>query len=146
MVEPVTTITAISLLIAYLKGAAEQAGKQTVDTAEDGARTALKRVYDVVRQRLSRDDYAQQTLARLEAQPGDERRARALDDVLAETTEADPEFAAALTEAVTAATSAGVQVDSSGAIAIGGSVIQHGHNVAGRDLNVGVEAVRHVDG
>jgi hypothetical protein len=130
MLEPVTTITAVSLLAAFLTGAMEEAGGRVSDAAQ----AALGRLHDLIRRRFSGESYDQQTLERFEQRPGDERRQRALDDVLSETAEADPDFARELADLVAEVRrSAGdsVQITDAGAVAIGGNVVQKGRYVAG---------------
>lgn len=138
MVEPVTTITAVTLLAAYLKGVAEEAGKQSGGGLGEGARAGLRKLYDVVKRRLSGDGFQQQTLERFEERPDDERRQRALDDVLSEAVEGDREFARELADLVAEVRRAAgdsIQITDSGAVAIGGNVIQRaGGDLAGRDL------------
>ena len=138
--EPITTITAVSLLAMYLKGLAEEAGKRTATGLDEGARQSLGRLYDVVKWRLARDAYAEQTLTRVKSEPTNERRRRALRDVLDEIAETDGDFGAALEAAVADAQRAAgdsIHVDNSGAVAIHGNVVMRGTNVAGRDLSIG---------
>jgi hypothetical protein len=148
MVEPVTTITAVTLLAAYLKGLAEEAGKQSGGGLGEGARAGLRKLYAVVKARLSGDDFQQKTLERFEERPDDERRQRALDDVLSETAEADPDFARELADVlaeVREAAGDSIQITDAGAVAIDGNVVQRGRNVAGRDLTIDAGSERSGD-
>jgi hypothetical protein len=140
VVEPVTTITAVSLLAMYLKGLSEEAGKRTAAGLDDGTRHGLRRLYETVKRRLSRDSYADETLSRVQAEPDNERRRRALQDVLDELVETDVDFARELAGAVADARRAAgdsIQIDNSGAVAVQGNVVMRGTNVAGRDLTIG---------
>ena len=139
MVEPVT-ITAVALLAAYLKGMVEEAGSGLADHLGEGARSALRRLHEAIKHHLSHNDYQEETLRRFEERPNDERRQRALDDVLSEATDEDPEFARELADLVAEvrkAVGVHIKITESGAVAIGGDVRQYGHNVAGRDLTTG---------
>lgn len=137
MVEPVTTITIVSLLAGFLGGAAQKAGEGTVDAAQLG----LKQIYQRVKSRLQGDEYAVKTLERVEEEPLNELRQGALADVLEDIIRKDPAFESDLkdlVEEVVAASGDEIQITDSGAVAIGGNVVQLGERVAGRDqFNIG---------
>lgn len=79
----------VSLLAPYLakisEGAAQKAG--------ESAWEKTKAIYQAIVSKFNKDEYAKQTLKRLEEKPETESRQRALVDVLAEKAEADSEFA-----------------------------------------------------
>ena len=140
MVEPVTTITAVSLLAACLGGALEKAGEQSESGLVKATGAAVSRIHEAIRHPLAGDSYHAQTLQRFEQRPEDDRRQRALQGVLDEIADEDPEFAQRLADLVAEARKAGgqsIQITDSGVVAIGGNVIQHGQNLAGRDLTIG---------
>lgn len=89
---------AVALLAPYLA----EAGKSIAGKAGDAAAAGIAALHERLRHRFRDDDdaYAQQSLTRLEEEPADERRQRALADVLAEKAEADAAFAEELRELV----------------------------------------------
>ena len=84
-------LSAVTQLIPYLAKAGEEVAKK----AGDASWERLKALYQDIHNRFSldKDDYAQQTLKRLEEKPSEESRQRALSDILTEKAEADPKFA-----------------------------------------------------
>ena len=90
--------SAVALLSPYLvkvaEGSAQEAGKNSQEK--------IKEIYQAIRQKFTgdQDDYAQQTLKRLEEKPAEKRRQKALEAILEEKLEADSDFAAQLTELV----------------------------------------------
>jgi Lhr-like helicase len=90
----------VALLAPYLVKAGESAAQEMGKTGFG----KVKAIYQAISQKFSRDDYGQQALKRLEEKPLDEKRQRALIDLLEEKVTEDPEFAkklAALVENVT---------------------------------------------
>jgi len=89
---------AAALLAPYLAKAGEAAAKK----AGEAAWEKVEALYQAIRRKFAadKDDYAQKTLERLEAQPTTETRQTALADVLAEKAQADPEFAQELARLV----------------------------------------------
>ena len=89
---------AAALLAPYLAKAGEAAAKK----AGEAAWEKVEALYQAIRRKFAadKDDYAQKTLERLEAQPTTETRQTALADVLAEKAQADPGFAQELARLV----------------------------------------------
>ena len=71
-----------------------EAGKAAAEKAGESAASHVGGILGVIRRKFGADDdeYAQQTLARLEEQPQAEARRRSLADLLAEKLEAEPAF------------------------------------------------------
>lgn len=88
-ITPIVT-SAVALLAPYLAKAGEEVAKK----AGEASWEKMKALYQAIRTKFSadKDDYAQQTLKRLEDKPSEESRQRALADILTEKAEADPEF------------------------------------------------------
>jgi len=90
--------SAVALLSPYLvkaaEGAAQEAGKNSWEK--------VKGIYQAIRHKFAndKDEYAQQTLKRLEEKPVEKRRQEALESILEEKVEADSGFAAQLAELV----------------------------------------------
>lgn len=89
--------SAVALLSPYLvkvaEGSAQEAGKNSWEK--------IKGIYQAIRQKFAndKDDYAQQTLKRLEEKPAEKRRQQALEAILEEKL-ADSDFATRLAELV----------------------------------------------
>lgn len=138
--EPITlAAAAVGILAPFLgkiaEGGLARAGETLGDTVTEG----LGNLHQAIRRRLGRDTYAQGILTGAEEQPDDPRRLAALEGVIAEAIERDPEFAAsigALLEEARAAGAQTIQVNDSGAVA-GGNITITGTNVAARDLYLG---------
>jgi len=81
---------AVALLAPYLAEAGTAAASRAGEAAVDGAKALLA----MLRRRFSgdKDEYAQQTLTRLEEKPDDQARQAALQGVLAEKAEEDRSF------------------------------------------------------
>ncbi len=105
----------VDLLAPYL---AKLAG-MVVEDAGQALWEKTKAIYETLKARLSGDDYARETLERLEAEPQAAGRQKAMTAVLEEKVAADPELAKMLQELVAGAEEAG-----------GGAIIQ---NVTVRD-------------
>jgi hypothetical protein len=90
--EPIQIATsAVTLLVPYLvKG-----GESIAEKAGEAVWEKLTTLYQAIRNKLNsdKDDFAQQSLARLEQKPDLEARQRSLVDVLTEKIESDAEFA-----------------------------------------------------
>ncbi len=88
----------VTLLAPYLAKGGEEFAKKGGDATWE----RMKALYQAIYNKFSadKDDYAQQTLKRLEEKPLEESRKRALSDILAEKAEADPEFAQQLKQRV----------------------------------------------
>ena len=94
---PIIT-SVVTLLAPYLAKAGEEVAKK----AGEASWEKMKALYQVICNKFSadKDDYAQQTLKRLEEKPSEESRQRALTDILVEKAEANPEFAQELKQLV----------------------------------------------
>ncbi len=79
----------MALLAPYLATFGQAAASKAGEAAFVGAKALL----DLIRRRLSQDEYGSQTLARLEQKPEDRSRQVALEGLLAERVRDDPEFA-----------------------------------------------------
>lgn len=90
--------SAVQLLAPYLV----KVGEGTAQKAGEAIWEKTKTLYQTIRHKFStdKDDYAQQTLQRLEEQPSAEPRQRGLVDVLVEKAHTDPEFAQELNRLV----------------------------------------------
>jgi hypothetical protein len=107
--------------------------------AENIADTATEKIgalYQAVKAKFHGDAYQQAVLQGAEERPESQARLSALEGLLAETLEQDPEFAATLIRLVEETQS--IQVTDSGAVA-GRDVTMRGTYVAGRDLHIGGE-------
>ena len=100
--DPMTLAAAAVTIAAPYFG---EAGKAAAKKAGEAAVAQVEALVGAIRQKFgaNKDDYAEQTLARLEQQPEAEGRRRALTDLVAEKAEADPAFAQELTNLVEAA-------------------------------------------
>jgi hypothetical protein len=131
---------AVSLLVPYFErmggNVTEDLNKQLSGAAE----SALKRLFVVIKHKLSHDKYAASQLTGVQERPGRRGRQQALMNALTETLEDDPAFVIELERVIREAHAAlGSNLSISqveGPLVIGGSVLQQGHNVAGHDLAV----------
>jgi hypothetical protein len=84
----------IALLSPYLA----EAGKSIAGKAGDVALEGVKALHEAIRRKFTDDgdDFARQTLERVEAQPESETRKQSLAEVLDEKVKADPDFAGEL--------------------------------------------------
>lgn len=87
--------SAVTLLAPYLGKGGEEFAKK----AGDATWERMKAFYQTIHIKFSadKDEYAQQTLKRLEEKPLELSRQRALTDILVEKADANPEFARKLT-------------------------------------------------
>ncbi len=121
MIDPVIASTAVSLLSPFLI----KAGEKFAEKAVDGLAEKTGGIYQLLKEKLSGDEYAGLTLLRLEEDPDSEGRKSALENVIKEKMEEDGEFASQLTELINEVKKAGAKnVISSGerSVAIGGDV------------------------
>jgi hypothetical protein len=132
---------AVSLLVPYLERVGNRAAEELADDLSEDAVPALKRLFGLVRDRVSGDKYAANQLTGLEERPRREGRQQALTNALTETLKDDSAFASELELLVSEAHARlGVNVTVSqveGPVAVRGSVHQQGRNVAGHDLLLG---------
>jgi hypothetical protein len=142
--DPVSLAGAVvAVLGPYL---ARMAGRVADAAGDELARAPLPklgRLHDAIRRRLAPGTYEGNLLTGVEERPEHEGRRRALADALAETLEQDERFASELErllEDVRASGDAGTRIGRvEGPVAVGGSVVQRGRNVAGHDLVIGGE-------
>lgn len=94
-------MTAVAIIAPYLG----QAGEAMAKTAGEKAWGKVEALYQAIRRKFAadKDDYAQKTLERLEAEPTADTRQTALADVLAEKAKSEPSFAQELARLVTGA-------------------------------------------
>jgi len=91
--DPLTLATmVVGVLAPYVAKASEELAKQAGGAAWD----QLNTIYDAIKHKLVGDSYAEQTLQRLESEPGSKSRQAALEGVLEEKIKADPAFAVTL--------------------------------------------------
>jgi hypothetical protein len=134
---------AVALLVPYLGQLGGHLAGRVATELTEAVMARLDRLYDRIKARFAGDRAGGRALQRLEEQPEDRLRQASLQDLLAETLEADPRFAAELAAMVAeiramAPTLAVTQVNisQSGATALGGDVRLSGDTVAGRDLTI----------
>ena len=138
--DPITLAAAtVGVLAPYLGQIAGGGLARIGEVVTDGAGHRVAELYRAVRDRVTGSTYEEAVLDGAEAQPENEGRVSALQNVLAELIESDADFAASLESLVQQAQEAGarrLQVTDSGAVA-GGDVNQAGTYVAGRDMHIG---------
>ncbi|MEU9023624.1 hypothetical protein [Actinomadura sp. NPDC048394] len=138
--EPVTlAAAAVGALVPYLGQIAGGGLARLGEAASDGASQRIAELYKAIRGRIAGAHYEEAVLDGAEAQPDNEGRRTALQNVIAELIEADPDFATRLerlVEELKAVDARHLQVADSGAVA-GGDFHQSGTYVAGRDLRIG---------
>jgi hypothetical protein len=104
--DPLTLATlAVNLVAPYLAKAGEAIAKQAGETAWE----KLTAVYGTVKDKLAGDAYAEESLARLEAEPESAGRQAALVGVLEEKIKADSDFAETLQTLLDQARQAGAE-------------------------------------
>ncbi|MGH8835833.1 MAG: hypothetical protein ACRDWG_12715 [Actinomycetes bacterium] len=130
---------AVGALVRYVAskaaGVAGRAGRD-IDAAVDDR---LDRLYNTVRERLSRERRGEVTLSDLEARPDDARRQGRLELTLETVIEDDSQFgswlAAMLEDLSQRPPAGGVMIRDAGPVAGGDVVITAGRDAAGRDLS-----------
>jgi hypothetical protein len=133
---------AVALLVPYLGQIGGHLAGRVATELTEAVMARLDRLYDRVKARLGGDRAGQRALQRLQERPDDQLRQASLQDVLAETVEADPEFAAQLTAMIRdiralAPNLTQVNISESGAVATGGGDVRMtGDTVAGRDATI----------
>lgn len=133
---------AVSLLVPYLAKAgrsiAEKVGKDVWDIVSSKVET----LYDAIKNKFKGNDYASQSLKRLEEKPEDEDRQAAMKSVLKEVLAEDSQFQKTLSQLLAEAKQMGgdsiIQVYGSGAAAThrGVAAGERGY-AAGRDIHTG---------
>ncbi|WP_433330200.1 hypothetical protein [Spirillospora sp. CA-294931] len=136
--EPITLAAAtIGVLVPYLGQIAGGGLARIGETATDSASQRVTELYRAIRTRVTGASYEEAILDGAEEQPENEARRAALQNVLAELIQNDPDFAETLSELVKGTTEIRpIQVTDSGAVAAN-DFHQSGTYVAGRDLNLG---------
>jgi hypothetical protein len=127
---------AIAVLVTFLKSVANKSAERAGDAAAAATVGGLRGLYQAIKTKLSKDDTDAGTLAKLEAEPANVARQRALEGVLIEAIQKDPAFAEEVARRLTGTTEGGLHVADSGAVA-GGDLRLAGQYVAGRDLTLG---------
>jgi hypothetical protein len=136
--DPVTIASAaLAILGPYLAKAggkfAEKAGETLAEQAED--------LYQLIKRRFASDAYAEQTLTRAEQQPESEGRLAAVQEVLADKMNEDPDFAEAVRRIVDqvnskhnipSVTASGERSVATGGDISGGTLVTGNNNEIGR--------------
>jgi hypothetical protein len=142
--DPATLATSV---IAFLAPFLARTGKAAMDKigsdVAEAASSQVKSLYETIKRRLAGDDYAAQSLKRLEEKPDQEERQAALKGVLKELLVADAEFQSAVARMVAEAQRAGgaagttILVSGSGSAATQGGVAagQGGQAAGGNIVN-----------
>ncbi|MFC5182700.1 hypothetical protein [Actinomadura harenae] len=134
--DPTTlATTATEMLVPVLAAVGSGGANRLGELVTDTALAPVTRLYTAVKNRLSRDSYSETALERAEERPDSAARRQALQAVLAEIIEDDPDFASTLEALVADARTVNV-VQDSGAVA-GRDVNMQGGYVAGRDITFG---------
>ncbi len=115
-IQTVATTTLI-LLSPYLS----KAGEAIAENLGEKLAEKVSGLYQTLQEKFRGDDYAEQTLARLEGKPESEGRQAALKEVLIEKMEADPDFAEQLRQLVEESKQVG-----------GGDIISQHLNISGK--------------
>ena len=141
--DPVTLATyAVSLLIPRLakagKDIAEKVGKEMWNKVS----IKTEKLYETIKNKFDGNDYAIQTLKRLEEKPEDKLRQSAMENVLNEVVAEDPQFQKMLGQLLSEAKQAGgdniIKAYETGIVATGRSKVYiKGKYAAGRDINIG---------
>jgi hypothetical protein len=95
--DPITlAASVVALLAPYLT----RVGEQLTDKAVDATVNTAEMLYQKVKEKFSKDEYARQTLERLEQEPESTSRQAATTAVLEEQVKSDPVFAEALQKTI----------------------------------------------
>jgi len=141
--DPVTlAMGAISLLIPHLAKAGKAVADKVGQEVWDKVNNKVEKLYEIIKNNFSGNDYATQTLKRLEEKPEDKERQNAMQSVLKEVLVEDSQFQKILSQILVEAKQVGgesvIQVYGSGAAAThGGVAAGKGGYAAGRDIIVG---------
>ncbi len=129
----------VSLLVPYFakagKTIAEKVGKDALDIVTDKTET----LYEAIKNKFHGNDYANQTLKRLEEKPEDKDRQSAMKSVLKDVLSEDQQFQKMLSRLLTEAKQSGgdniIQIYGGGAVATqGGVAAGEGGTAAGRNV------------
>ncbi len=127
---------AVSLLVPYLAKAgntiAEKVGKDSWDIVN----SKIEKLYETVKSKITGNDYASQTLKRLEEKPEDADRQSAMKSVLKDILIDDQQFQKTLSQLLDEVKQTGgknIQFQDNGAISFGGEIKIKGEYAAGRD-------------
>ncbi len=139
--DPTTLASGVvSLLVPYLAKAGKTIAEKVGEDAWNTVNSKIERLYDAIENKFRGNDYANQTLKRLEEKPEDKGRQSAIESVLKEVLAEDQQFQKMLSQFLAEAKQAGgdtiIQVYGSGAaathrgvaageggIAVGGNII-----------------------
>jgi hypothetical protein len=141
--DPITIATgAVSMLIPYLANKGETIIKKVGKEKWKKLKEKTKSIFSAIKDKFEGNEYAVQTLKRMEEKPEDEGRQSAMKDVLMEILTEDEKFQKILSQLLNDAKQTGgdkfIQVYGSGAIAIGDGVAAgEGGYAAGRDIIIG---------
>ena len=118
--------TAVSLLVPYLAEAGKSVANKVGEDAWNLLNRKIETLYELIKNKFHIDDYASETLERLEEKPEDEDRQKAMEIVLKEVLKEDKLFKKMLSKLVIEMKQEGsdnvIQADISGAAATHGGV------------------------
>lgn len=133
---------AVSLLVPYLAKAGRTIADKVGKDVWDIVNTKVETLYESIKNKFTGNDYAGQTLKRLEEKPEDEDRQNAMKSILKENLAEDPQFQEVVGQLLAETKQVGgdsvIRVYGSGAAAAhGGVAAGEGGYAAGRDINIG---------
>ncbi len=125
VIETIAT-EAVSLLVPYLAKAGKTITEKVGKDAWDMVNSKIEKLYGTIKNKITGNDYASQTLKRLEEKPEDKGRQSAMESVLKEALADDQQFQKILSQILAETKQVGgdniIQVYGSGAAAASGGV------------------------
>ncbi len=148
-IEPIAT-DAVSLLIPYLTKSGKTIVKKVGKDVWDMVNSKIETLYKEIKIKSLNDDYASQTLKRLEEKPMDKDRQNAIRNVLIEVLSEDQELQKVLSQLLVEVKQAGgdsiIQIYGSGAAAThGGMAAGESGYVADRDINIYLQPEKRIE-
>ncbi len=133
---------AVSLLVPYLAKAGKTIAEKVGKDAWDMVNSKIEKLYETIKNKITGNDYASQTLKRLEEKPEDEDRQIAMKSVLKDVLAEDQQFQKTLSQLLDEVKQVGgdniIQVYGSGAAATSGGVAAgEGGYAAGGNIVIG---------
>lgn len=141
--DPITLATgAVSLLVPHLAKAGKVVADKVGQEVWDKVSNKIEKLYETIKNKFIGNDYAIQTLKRLEEKPDDKDRQSAMQSILKEVLIEDSQFQKILSQILAEAKQVGgesvIQVYGSGAAAThGGVAAGKGGYAVGRDIIIG---------
>jgi hypothetical protein len=132
---------AVSLLIPYIERLGGKIAETATEEIADAALPKIKQLYQVIKEKFTPGTYGGNQLQAIEEKPESQGRQQGLETAILEQLGEDPQFADDLQRLVSQVQAIGetsIQARNAGVVA-GRDVKQHGHYVAGRDMNIGGE-------